>query len=148
MTLNEALARQTFITKVPLRYEDKELSKETKAKVMSIRIELGKLRRMLDEDLQEVVKDLKPVWFDELLTKEVKTDEESKRLEEATAKINEEYNAFVNESGKGNVEFSRVLTEDEYMEIVDIMPSDDIDINGVKINVADFLEVLYSLFVA
>ena len=45
MTVNEMMIRHNFITKIILRDKDKELSKDLKVKIMSMRIELGKLRR-------------------------------------------------------------------------------------------------------
>lgn len=147
MTLNELLLRHNFITKIPLKSESGELSKETKVKLMTMRIELSKIHKNFDEDAQEAVKQLKPESFDELAQKADKTEAETAELEAQTKKINEEYNAFLIEKGKEELPFDKKFTEDEYMEIVNVMPGDDIDINGSEIPAADFLEVIFSLFV-
>jgi len=42
---------------------------------------------------------------------------------------------------------NKSLTEDEYFELVNVNASNDVEINGTKLSSADFLEILYSLFV-
>lgn len=147
MTLNEVLLRHNFITKVPLRSGNAELPKELKVKLMTMRIELSKFQKNLDEDAQEVIKELKSEEFEQLSQKENKTDEDNKKLEELVEQINDEYNAFLIEKGKEEVTFNKKFTDEDYAEIVNIMPGDDLDINGTKIPAADFLEVFYTLFV-
>ena len=40
------------------------------------------------------------------------------------------------------------VTQDEYNEILEVNAGNDVEINGTKLTAPDFLEVLYSLFVA
>lgn len=148
MTLNELLLRHNFIAKVPLKSTSGELSKAAKVKLMGMRIELSKIRKEFDDDAQEAVKGFKPEGFDELYQKEDKTETETKELEMLSQQVNDDYSAFLIEKGKEEIDFDKRFTEDEYMEIVDVMPGDDVDINGSKLPAADFLEVLFSLFVA
>ena len=147
MTLNEVLIRHNFITKLLLKDGSKELSKELKVKIMGIRISLGKLRTQFDLDVQEAIKGFKPENFDELVQKPEKTDDEENELKSMTDQLNGEYNAFVIEKGKEVVVFDKKLTEEEFGEIMDVNAGNDVEINGSKLNAADFLEVIYGLFV-
>lgn len=142
------MVKHNFITKVLLRDGDKELSKDLKVKLMSMRIELGKIRKQLEEDLQEAVKELTPKGYQELIMKEDKTEEDKAQVEAWNKQINEEYNAYVDKRGKEEVQIDTTLSEDEFAQIIEVNAGNDVEINGTKLNAADFLEVLYSLFVA
>lgn len=142
------MVKHNFITKVLLRDGDKELSKDLKVKLMSMRIELGKVRKQLEEDLQEAVKELTPKGYQELIMKEDKTEEDKAQVEAWNKQINEEYNAYVDKRGKEEVQVDTTLSEDEFAQIIEVNAGNDVEINGTKLNAADFLEVLYSLFVA
>lgn len=142
------MVKHNFITKVLLRDGDKELSKDLKVRLMSMRIELGKVRRQLEEDLQEAVKELTPKGYQELTMKENKTEEDKAQVEAWNKQINEEYNAYVDKRGKEEVQIDTTLSEDEFAQIIEVNAGNDVEINGTKLNAADFLEVLYSLFVA
>lgn len=148
MTINEVMVRHNFITKILLRDGDKELSKDLKVKLMTMRIKLGKIRKELEEDLQEVVKTLTPEGYQELAMKSDKTEEETAQVEAWNKQINEEYNAYVDKRGEEEVDIDTTLTEDEFAEIIEVNAGNDTEINGTKVNAADFLEILYSLFVA
>lgn len=142
------MIKHNFITKVLLRDGDKELSKDLKVKLMGMRIELGKVRKQLEEDLQEAVKELTPKGYQELIMKEDKTEEDKAQVEAWNKQINEEYNAYVDKRGKEEVQIDTTLSEDEFAQIIEVNAGNDVEINGTKLNAADFLEVLYSLFVA
>lgn len=142
------MIKHNFITKVLLRDGDKELSKDLKVKLMGMRIELGKIRKQLEEDLQEAVKELTPKGYQELIMKEDKTEEDKAQVEAWNKQINEEYNAYVDRRGKEEVQIDTTLSEDEFAQIIEVNAGNDVEINGTKLNAADFLEVLYSLFVA
>lgn len=142
------MVKHNFITKVLLRDGDKELSKDLKVKLMGMRIELGKIRKQLEEDLQEAVKELTPKGYQELIMKENKTEEDKAQVEAWNKQINEEYNAYVDKRGKEEVQIDTTLSEDEFAQIIEVNAGNDVEINGTKLNAADFLEVLYSLFVA
>ena len=151
MTLNELMIKQNFISKVLLKDGNAELGKDLKVKIMKIRIELSKIRKQLDEDIQEAIKGFTPDGFQELSNKQVKTEQEQQELKELTNKINDEYNAFVTMKGQETIDsshFDATLTSDEYNEILEVNAGNDVEINGTKLNAPDFLEVLYSLFVA
>lgn len=142
------MIKHNFITKVLLRDGDKELSKDLKVRLMSMRIELGKIRKQLEEDLQEAVKELTPKGYQELIMKENKTEEDKAQVEAWNKQINEEYNAYVDKRGKEEVQIDTTLSEDDFAQIIEVNAGNDVEINGTKLNAADFLEVLYSLFVA
>ena len=146
MTLNEVLIRQSFLNQIVLKSDEGELPKDLKVKVMRMRIELNKVRAQFDEDSQDMIKGLKPEGFDELANKEDKTDEEIKRLQELTDKLNEEYNLYIIEKGKEEHPFDKKFTSDEYDELININVNDVI-INGTKLSGEEFLEIFYTLFV-
>lgn len=148
MTTNEVLARQNFITKVLFKNGDESISKDLKVKIMAMRIEYSKVRKQFDEDIQEFIKGVTPEGFIELQNKKDRTEEEQKTLDEMISKINVEYNAYINKisSNECNVKNEK-LTEDDFNEIVAVMPEDDIEINGQKISIGDYLEILHTLFV-
>ena len=147
MTTNEALVRQNFITKVLLKDGSNELSKGLKVKIMSMRIKLAKVRKEFDEDVQEAIKGFTPEGYAELAQKNEKTDEENAKLVEWNKQIEAEYNEYIKNRGQEEVSIDTKLTEDEYNEILEVNAGNDIEINGQKLIAADFLEVLYSLFV-
>ena len=148
MTLNEVLIRHNFITKLLLKDGNSELTKELKVKIMGMRIALSKFRNQFDQDAQEAIQGLKPSNFDALAQKQDRTPEEEKELKEMSDKLTEEYNAFVIAKGNELVSFDKKFTEEEFGEIMEVNADNDVEINGNKLNAADFLEVIYGLFVA
>ena len=148
MTLNEVLIRHNFITKLLLKDGNSELTKELKVKIMGMRIALSKFRNQFDQDAQEAIQGLKPSNFDALAQKQDRTPEEEKELKEMSDKLTEEYNAFVIAKGNEVVSFDKKFTEEEFGEIMEVNADNDVEINGNKLNAADFLEVIYGLFVA
>lgn len=148
MTLNELMLKQNFISKVLLKDGDKELSRNLKVKIVGMRVKMAKYRKDFDEDVQEAINNLKPEGFDELSSKHDRTEEENKQLEAMTTKLNEEYIEFVNKKGLEEINYEVSLTEDEMNELIDVNSGNDVEINGTKLSAPDYLEILYSLFVA
>ena len=148
MTLNEVLIRHNFITKLLLKDGNSELTKELKVKIMGMRIALSKFRNQFDQDAQEAIQGFKPSNFDALAQKQDRTPEEEKELKEMSDKLTEEYNAFVIAKGNELVSFDKKFTEEEFGEIMEVNADNDVEISGNKLNAADFLEVIYGLFVA
>ena len=150
MILNELLTRQNVITKIELKDNDKELSKELKVKVMRIRLAYNKVKKAFDEDVKEFVEQITTDEYKELVQKTNRNEEEEKRFNELTSKINSDYIEFINQ--KGLEEISETIddkfTEDEYAEILDINSGNDVEINGNKIKAADFMEVFYEIFIS
>lgn len=149
MTLNDVLTKQNVITKIELATDSKELPKELKVKIMRMRMAYNKVKKAFDADLEEFTKDIVPEELKELANKQDKTDEEMVRFTEMNNKVNSEYNEFVMQKGKEEVkdEINDKLTEDEYFEIMEVNAANDVEINGNKIKAADFLEIVYDLFV-
>lgn len=148
MNINEAIMRHNFVSKVHVKSSEGILSKELKVKIMSMRIELGKIRSSFDSDLQEFIKEVKPDGYDELFNKKDRTEEESTKLSQMTDQLNLDYSEFVKTKGSEECSFNKTITEDEYEEIVGINNGDDVEINGTTIPAEDFLEVLHDLIVA
>jgi hypothetical protein len=147
MTTNEVLTRHNFVSKLLLKNDHAELSRDLKVKVMSMRIEYGKVRKQFDEDLQEFVKNINNERFSELQGKLDRTEEENKELQELTDKINGDYQAYVNARLKEEVSISdKKFTEEDYAEIVEVNAGNDVEINNTKLDAADFLEIFYTLF--
>lgn len=151
MTTNEVLTKQNFLSKLVLKDNENELSKNLKVKIMKMRIEYAKVRKAFDEDLQEFVKDLAPERFRELqqIPENERTDEQNQEMTELTNKINEDYNAYIIQRGQDEVNVNTVsFTEEEFEEILEVNSGNDVEINGTKVPAADFMEIIYTLFVA
>ena len=150
MILNELLTRQNVITKIELKDNDKELSKELKVKIMRIRLAYNKVKKAFDEDVKEFVEQITTDEYKELVQKTDRNEDEEKRFNELTNKINSDYIEFINQ--KGLEEISETIddkfTEDEYAEILDINSGNDVEINGNKIKAADFMEIFYEIFIS
>lgn len=149
MTLNDVLTKQNVITKIILKDGDKELSKELKVKIMRIRMSYTKIKKQFDEETQEFSNQ---IITDELRTLANKTDrtiEEETRYNELNNKVNSEYQEYLVQKGLEEVSntIDDTLSIDEYSDILDINSGNDVEINGNRIKAADFLEILYDLFV-
>lgn len=149
MTLNDVLTKQNVITKIELATDSKELPKELKVKIMRMRMAYNKVRKQFDEDLKEFSEQIVPEELKELSNKKERTTEEDERFVELNNKANAEYNEFVIQKSNEEVkdEINDKLTEEEYFEIMEVNAANDIEINGNKIKAADFLEIIYDLFV-
>ena len=148
MVLNDLLTRQNVFTKILIKDGDKELPKELKVKVMRIRMAYTKMKKNFDAEVQEFVDELMSPEFKELNGKAERTSEENTRLSELTEKMNSEYQVYMEQKGKEEIEeINDTLTEDEYADIVEVNAGNDVEINGTKIPVTDFLEVIHDLFV-
>ena len=148
MVLNDLLTRQNVFTKILIKDGDKELPKELKVKVMRIRMAYTKMKKNFDAEVQEFVDELMSPEFRELNGKAERTSEENTRLSELTEKMNSEYQVYMEQKGKEEIEeINDALTEDEYADIVEVNAGNVVEINGTKIPVTDFLEVVHDLFV-
>jgi hypothetical protein len=148
MILNDVLTKQNVFTKIVLKDGNKELSKELKVKVMRIRMSYTKIKKAFDEDVKEFTEELVPEELKELNQKENRSEEENARMEELTNKVNSEYQEFLIQKGNEEVkDVEDTLTMDEYSDIVEVNAGNDVEINGNKIAAADFLEIVYDLFV-
>lgn len=148
MILNDVLTRQNVFTKIILKDGEKELSKELKVKIMRIRMAYTKIKKAFDAEVQEFTEELVPQELKDLSAKQDRNDAENARMQELTNKVNSEYQEFLIQ--KGNEEVTPIddaLTMDEYSDILDINAGNNIEINGNKISAADFLEIIYDLFV-
>lgn len=147
MTLNEILTRQNLITKILLAHGDKELSKELKVKIMRMRMAYNKIKKQFDEDSQEFSKQLVSDELRTLANKQDKTEEETARFEELNNKANSEYQEFLIQKGKEDIDFTdSVFTEEEYADILDINSDGEYEMNGTKIKAADLMEAFYGIF--
>jgi len=148
MVLNDLLTRQNVFTKILIKDGDKELPKELKVKVMRIRMAYTKMKKNFDAEVQEFIDELMSPEFKELNGKAERTSEENTRLSELTEKMNSEYQVYIEQKGKEEIEeIDDTLTEDEYADIVEVNAGNVVEINGMKIPVTDFLEVVHDLFV-
>ena len=149
MILNDVLTRQNVFTKIVLKDGDKELSKELKVKIMRIRMAYNKIKKNFDSEIQEFAEEIMTDEFKELNSKTDRNEVEEARYAELTNKINSEYQEMLIQ--KGNEEISEKiddsLTMADYSDIVDVNSNNDVEINGNKIPAADYLEIIYDLFV-
>ena len=78
---------------------------------------------------------------------QLRIKERQKKSIEWNKQIQDEYSAYVAKRGQEEVNVETKLTEDEYNQIIEVNADNDVEINGQKLNAADFLEILYTLFV-
>ena len=149
MTLNDVLTKQNVITKIILKDGDKELTKELKVKIMRIRMAYNKIKKQFDADTQEFTNQIITDELRELSEKSNRTPEEDARFNELNNKINSEYQEYLIQKGLEEVLDmpDDTLSLDEYSDILDVNSGNDVEINGNKIPAADFLEIVYDLFV-
>jgi hypothetical protein len=149
MILNDALIRQTVLSKLTLSRDGKELSKTLKVKLMRMRIAYNKIRAQFDSDNSEMIKELVPTELSELSQKTDRTPEEETRFNELNDKANSEYQEYLAQKGKEEVDVpDDKFTEEEYADLLDVNSTDEtFDINGYKITSIDLMENLYNLFV-
>lgn len=149
MTLNDILTKQNVITKLVLNDGDKELPKELKVKIMRIRLAYNKIRNQFDSDTKEFTEQIVTDELKELTNKTDRTEEEEKRFSELNTKANSEYQEFLVQKGLEEIKdtVDDTFTEDEYFNILDVNSGHDVEINGNKIKAADFMEIVFDLFV-
>ena len=148
MILNDVLTRQNVFTKIILKDVEKELPKALKVKIMRIRMAYTKIKKAFDEEVKEFTEELIPEELKELNQKENRSEEENARMQELTDKVNSEYQEFLMQKGNEEVkDIEDTLTMNEYSDIVEVNAGNDVEINGNKIAAADFLEIVYDLFV-
>ena len=150
MTLNELMIRHNFISKILFRADGKELSKDLVVKLMGMRIEMSKIRKQFEADLQEMIKGITPDGYQEQFAKPEKTKEEEEQIKTWNSQISDAYNAYVAKKGQEDIDsshFDTPLTADEYNEILAVNVGNDVEINNTPMKAPDFLEALYSLFV-
>ena len=144
------LTKQNVITKVILQNGEKELSKETKVKIMRVRMSYNKVKKQFDADTQEFTEQLVTDELKELANKQDRTEAEDNKFNELSAKVDNEYREYLIQKGTEEITepINDKFTEEEYSDIVDINSGNDVEINGNQIKAVDFLEIFYDLFVA
>lgn len=148
MTTNDVIVRHNFISKVVFKDGDSTLSKDLKIKIMSMRIEYGKIRKIFDDDIQEFTKGILEDRFNALQEKKERTEAEDKEYNDFINKYNQETNEYISKRSMDPVSVKDYsFNMDEYSEIMETNASNDVEINGAKISAPDFLEVLYEIFV-
>ena len=149
MILNDVLTRQNVITKIILKDGDKELSKELKVKIMRIRMAYNKIKKHFDDDTKEFSNQIVSNELRELANKQDRTEEENSRFTELNNKANAEYTENLIQKGLEEITDipNDAITMEEYTDILDINSGNDVEINNVKIKAADFMEIVFELFV-
>ena len=149
MILNDILTKQNVITKILLANGDKELSKELKVKIMRVRMSYSKIRKQFDEDTKEFSTQIVSDELKTLANKTDRTTEEETRFNELNDKANSEYQEYIIQKGKEEVQdaLNDEFTEDEFANILDINSEGEYEINGQKIKAADLMEAFYEIFV-
>lgn len=149
MILNDVLTKQNIITKILLANGDKELSKELKVKIMRIRMAYNKIRKQFDDETKEFGEQIVSDELKALLNKTDRTSEEETRFAELNSKANSEYQEFLIQKGKEEIQNAPddTFTEDEFSDILDINSEGEYEINNQKVKAADLMEAVYELFV-
>lgn len=148
MTTNDVIVRHNFITKVLFKDGDAQLSRDLKVKIMSMRIEYGKVQKAYAADVQEFTSNITTDRFNELQQKSNRTKEETEELQKLITQFNDEIGEYSRKRAMDEVEVKDFsFNADEYAEILEVNADNDITINNVNISAPDFLESIYDLFV-
>lgn len=148
LTTNDVIIRHNFITKVLFKDEDAQLSRDLKVKVMSMRIEYGKVQKAYTADVQEFTNSIMTDRFNVLQQKTDRTKEETEELQKLINQYNDEIGEYSRKRAMDEVEVKDFsFTIDEYNEILEVNADNDVIINNMTIAAPDFLESLYELFV-
>lgn len=149
MTLNDVLTKQNVITKIVLKDGEKELKKELKVKIMRIRMSYNKIKKQFDEETKEFAEQIVNDELKDLANKTDRTEAEETRYNELNNKANSEYQEYLIQ--KGLEEISESIDDsfdmNEYSDILDVNSGNDVEINGNNINAADFMEIVFDMFV-
>ena len=148
LTTNDVIIRHNFVSKILFKDGDSVLNKDLKIKIMTMRIEYGKIHKAFDEDVQEFTKGIISERFKELAQKEVLTSKEEKEKNTLIEQYNQETNDYISKRALNEEEVKEYLFDmEEYSEIMETNSSNDVTINEQKISAPDFLEAIYELFV-
>lgn len=148
LTTNEVIVRHNFISKVLFKDGDASLSKDLKIKVMSMRIEYGKIHKVFDDDVQEFTKGITSERFNELASKTDRTEAETKEYQDLINQYNAEIQQYIANRAEEEIAVNDYsLTEEEFNEILEVNASNDVVINEQEIQAPDFLEAIHSIFV-
>lgn len=149
MNLNDVLTKQNVITKILLKDGEKELSKELKVKIMRIRMSYTKIKKQFDEDTKEFANQIITDELKTLSEKVSRTEEEEAKFNELNNKANSEYQEYLIQKGLEEISecIDDTMTIEDYSDILDINSGNDVEINGNTIKAADFMEIVYDLFV-
>ena len=149
MTLNDIISKYNII--IPLRFEhnQKEFSKELKLKIIKMRIEYGKYKKALDNDIMEFAEGIISERYKFLSSAKFKTEEETRELSELQISYQKDINDYMNSRAGEVIENVNdwKITESEYEEIVDLNATNNVEINGINISAPDYLELIYNLLV-
>lgn len=148
MTINELFIKQNFIQPIVFKNTDtkESLPQELRVKIMRMRIDMAKIRKQFDEDSQELITQLKSNPEFAALQEKERSPEEETAFQNLVQSMEADHMEFVNQRVSETVELNTKFTEEEYFSIMEIN-TEDVTINGTSMKNADFLEVLYTLFV-
>ena len=117
MTNQEMFLKRLTLLNIPLSLEGKELPSELKAKIMLMRVAYDKAAKAFDDDMQQVLKEIKKEGYDERAQKinhmkeidgkEDATKEEKKEADEIR-KTEEDFNKETEELNKAYSEAYRL----------------------------------------
>lgn len=147
MTINEVMARYNFITKINYADNEKSLDKKLRVKLMKMRIDYNKVKNEVESDAEVFIENLLTEDIKKLARKPNKTEEDLKQIQEYNNQVTEDYKEYLAQKGQQEILPNEYLTESEYNQILEVNTDMDVEINGVKLNAADFMETFYELFV-
>ena len=147
MSINDALIRYNLLNFVKYTDEDYSLSRELKVKLIRLKLDLEKTYNEFNSFQQKALEEVKTARYDELVNKEVRTDEENTELQKIVAEINEDLNKIVLKKAEEevNVNFS-YLTNDEYNEFLTVNINNEVTINGVNLSPEEYVSLFYRKF--
>ncbi len=149
MTLNNIISKYNLIIPLKFEHNQKEFSKDLKLKIIKMKIEYGKYKKALDNDITEFAEGIISERYKFLTSAQFKTEEETKELSELQISYQKDINDYMASRAREIIENVNdwKISESEYEEIVDINATNDVEINGIQIPALDYLELIYNLLV-
>lgn len=147
MKANDVLTKYEFLSRILLKSESGELSKDLKVKLIAMRVEYGKIKREYDADFKEFAQGLLTPEFEALRDKQDKSEEEMQEWNKMISDFNSSYNKYVIERINEDITVSnKTLTPEDLEEIITVNADTEVDINGNHFSAGDFLENISILF--
>ena len=159
MTNQEMFLKRLTLLNIPLSLEGKELPSELKAKIMLMRVAYDKAAKAFDDDMQQVIKEIKKEGYDERAQKinhmkeidgkEDATKEEKKEADfnKETEELNKAYSEAYQEKMKEECDMKpRKFAFEGFAKIIELIGTDGAI--KVKWNSPEALEIPKEEFIS
>lgn len=144
-SLNDILLKYHVINS--LIYVDGEysVSRELKIKLIRYKFNFQKYFNEFNETQNKYSEEVKTKEYNELISKENRTEKENQKLQEIINNINQEYNSLIAQklSEQIEIDWYTPLTEDEFNELLEVNIEHIVNINGTQLSGTEFVSLIH-----